>query len=62
MSPRARTIWIWITGVLASMIVGGLLGDRINPYGPGGFFGVLAGPLIFTCARLWTGGKPPKSD
>jgi hypothetical protein len=52
-----RTFGIWVFGLLASAIVGGLVGDRLyTGYGSdGGFFGVLAGMFAFACARLWLG-------
>jgi hypothetical protein len=51
----ARTIAIWIFGLLASAIIGGLVGSRLEPtYSDGwGFWGVLAGMLTFACLRLW---------
>jgi len=41
------------TGILASAIVGGGIGDYLQPYCFGGFWGVLFGGFAFTCARLW---------
>ena len=52
-----RTIGIWITGLLASSIAGGILGDAIDSgMSDGyGFLGAVAGALAFTCFRLWRG-------
>lgn len=51
----ARTAGIWITGTLASMIVGALVAAKIaaplNPIAE--FEGALAGALAFACLRLW---------
>jgi hypothetical protein len=50
----ARTIAIWIFGLLASGLVGGLIGfliDRSGGLGP--LVGVLAGLFAFPCIRLW---------
>jgi hypothetical protein len=57
-----RSFFIWLTGILASAIVGGLIGNLLdpNPYNGAGFWGGCAGILIFTCARLWLG--QPKSN
>ena len=48
-----RTFFIWLTGILFFMIVGGGVGDWANPYAGGAFWGALAGAMAFTCARLW---------
>jgi hypothetical protein len=47
-----RNFFIWLTGILFSVIVGGLIGDKIGPDPGGGFWGVIAGAMAFTCARL----------
>jgi hypothetical protein len=52
-----RTFFIWLTGILASAIVGGGVGDYLQPYGSGGFWGILFGAFAFTCARLWLAEK-----
>ena len=57
----ARTIAIWITGLLASGIFGSLISDRLfssgfESQGVTGFFG---GMLAFACIRLWLA-TPPK--
>jgi hypothetical protein len=51
----ARTVAIWIFGLLASAIIGGLVGSRLEPRysSDWGFWGVLAGMLTFACLRLW---------
>jgi hypothetical protein len=58
-----RTFFIWLTGILASAIVGGFIADTVstNPYSGNGVWGALAGPLIFTCARLWLTQSHPSS-
>lgn len=47
---KGASIGIWICGLLASMIIGCgsaslLTGDEA--------LGMLCGPLVFTCVRLW---------
>lgn len=57
----ARTVAIWVCGLLASAIIGGIVGARFDaPYTTdNAFWGVIAGLLVFTCGRLWmTSGKP----
>jgi hypothetical protein len=46
-----RTVAIWICGLLASAIIGGIVGARFGT--EDAVWGVIAGPLVFTCARLW---------
>jgi hypothetical protein len=60
----ARTIGIWIFGVLASAIVGGLIGSRMEPAysNDWGLWGVLAGIFAFACLRLWLAGTPSKNS
>lgn len=41
---KGASIGIWVCGLLASMIIGGLLA-------PGA--GDIVGPLVFACVRLW---------
>ena len=53
-----RTFFIWVTGILTSMIVLGLVGDFLGPYSFGGFWGAVAGALGFTCFRLWAAKQP----
>jgi hypothetical protein len=50
-----RTATIWITGLSASAILGGLIAERYFSFGfdENGGWGVLAGVSAFTCARLW---------
>lgn len=47
-----RTFFIWFFGLVASAIVGGLIGDRLGGYGDG-FWGALASMAAFGCLRLW---------
>jgi hypothetical protein len=47
---RRRNIAIWVFGLLASGIFGGLIADRFFDSGATGFFG---GLFAFACARLW---------
>jgi hypothetical protein len=51
---NARTVALWVCG-LASAIIGGVVGAHFDaPYGTDvTFFGIIAGPLVFICARLW---------
>jgi hypothetical protein len=51
-----RTVAIWVFGILASMIVGGMIGFKLDPSPQGGgslVSGVLAGAFAFACLRLW---------
>ena len=56
-----RTATIWVAGLLASGIFGGLIGDKFlsRPWFEagggleGGIWGFLGGVLAFTCLRLW---------
>jgi hypothetical protein len=59
----ARTIAIWVFGLLASAIVGGIIGARLDTgYGDGnGFWGFLAGMFAFACLRLWLTPASPKT-
>jgi hypothetical protein len=50
----ARTIAIWVSGLMASTIIGGGIGAHINQF-EGTFFGMIAGPAAFACVRLWLG-------
>jgi hypothetical protein len=43
-------IAIWIFGLLASMIFGGMIGAWLLR---NGFLGMLAGTFTFVCFRLW---------
>jgi hypothetical protein len=57
----ARTVALWVCGLLASAIIGGVVGAHFDaPYRTDvAFLGIIAGPLVFTCARFWmTSGKP----
>jgi uncharacterized membrane protein YeaQ/YmgE (transglycosylase-associated protein family) len=51
-----RTIAIWVFGLLASAIVGGVIGMMAVDltHDPGtGWLGALAGIFGFACLRLW---------
>lgn len=52
MSGAARTLGIWVFGLLACGIFGGIAGDRymMRDGLPVGFLG---GAFAFACARLW---------
>ena len=56
----ARTIAIWIFGVLGSGIAGSLVGEALTYNGE--LSGFLAGAFIFTCFRLWLTPNSRKSD
>jgi outer membrane lipoprotein SlyB len=50
----------WISGLLASAILGGFIGstfDTVYGDGHGTIAGALAGLLAFTRARLWLAGE-----
>lgn len=55
----ARTIAIWIFGLLASAIIGGFAGifaghfSEMSPYAGTELWGALAGMFAFACLRLW---------
>lgn len=59
-----RTVGIWVSGLLASAIIGGLTGSVFNqPFSTDmGVWGALAGMLAFTCVRLWLGQRSRISD
>jgi hypothetical protein len=60
-----RTFGIWAFGILASAIVGGIVGSRFDEYYSGGLnmiLGVLAGVFTFACIRLWLGQWREASD
>jgi len=50
-----------VFGLLASGIVGGMVGSRLAGSGEDGIlyveFGLIAGMSAFACARLWFGGS-----
>jgi hypothetical protein len=52
-----RTFGIWIFGLLASAILGALIGSKLGSEynNDSGFFGLLAGAFAFACIRLWLG-------
>jgi hypothetical protein len=60
----ARTIGIWVFGLLASLIVGVVIGSYVGPGGGdagiGAVYGGLAAMSAFACARLWLG--PAKGE
>lgn len=57
----ARAIGIWLSGLLACGIVGGMAAEAVKyGSGPGG---AIAGLLAFTCIRLWaTERREPSKD
>lgn len=62
MTTRTRAILIWITGLLASSLIGSIIGGKMDPnpsYGGSGtdVVGFGAGLLAFACVRLWAGEK-----
>jgi hypothetical protein len=51
-----RTFFIWLCGLLAAAIVGGTVGNLLDPSPYGGVgmpFGVLGGAFAFACVTLW---------
>jgi membrane associated rhomboid family serine protease len=50
-----RIVAIWVFGLLASGIFGGIIGNFLSDsYSTdGAFFGFLGGVFAFACARLW---------
>jgi hypothetical protein len=56
-----RTFGIWLFGLIASAMIGGMVGHYI--YG-GDFdvFGGLTGMAVFACARLWLASPPRISN
>lgn len=49
-----RTFGIWVAGLIASAIFGGLISSQAFPTTEvAGMFGILGGLLVFTCLRLW---------
>jgi hypothetical protein len=59
-SGVARTIAIWVFGLLASAIFGGLVADRFLSSGSSeaGVWGFLGGIFAFACLRLWMNAHP----
>jgi len=56
-----RTIGIWVSGILASMIIGGAIGSLIVPYpSDAPLSGFIAGAAAFTCMRLWLTEQPKR--
>ena len=69
MERLVRTIAIWVCGLTASAIAGGgigsgisgvigAIGDTSDAASNAQAWGVVAGLLGFTCARLWATSKP----
>ena len=55
-----RIVALWIFGLLASGIVGGMVESQLAGSGddaPYVEFGLIAGMSAFACARLWLGGS-----
>lgn len=48
-----RTFFIWLFGLTASGIIGGIIGSQIDPYGLTLVWGFVAGLATFACLRLW---------
>ena len=49
-----RTIAIWISGLVAAAIFGGVITDfLIGHVREGGILGAVGGPMAFICFRLW---------
>lgn len=46
-----RSLAIWVFGLLASGIFGGMVGSHLTY--DGGFFGFVGGIFAFICLRLW---------
>jgi hypothetical protein len=47
----ARTVLLWLCGLVATAMIGGVVGNQMSPDGmiPGWLTGIAA----FTCLRLW---------
>jgi hypothetical protein len=56
-----RVVAIWIFGILACGIAGGLIGAQLD-YRDGGPWGFLAGAFAFSCLRLWLSEKASKNS
>lgn len=48
-----RTFALWVFGLLASAIFGGVIGVYMDPYGGTFFFTIPGCMFAFACARLW---------
>ncbi len=59
-----KLMTLWFSGLLACGLLGGAIGDYINPnpYAGGSVIGFLAGISAFTCARLWVKDGREKSQ
>ena len=59
-----RTVAIWVFGLLAAAIIGGVAGSAYdftpNPYNDrlGQLLGAVAGMCVFACVNLWLGARP----
>jgi len=49
----ARTVAIWISGLVVCAVVGGVLGRQFMGSGAD-LIGAVVGLFAFTCVRLWT--------
>jgi hypothetical protein len=65
---QIRSIIIWITGVMAFALIGMLLGAFAGNGGSEEIFyemtgvGILAGPCLFICLRLWSTERKTSRD
>jgi hypothetical protein len=57
----AKSIAVWVFGLLAAAIFGGMVGAQLVP-GDGPFLGVLGGTFASTCARLWATGPSQNAN
>jgi hypothetical protein len=48
-----RTIGIWAFGMVGSAMIGGFVVQNAGPFSHDPSPGLIAGPCIFGCARLW---------
>lgn len=60
----ARTIFIWIFGILSLGLFGALIGNSLSTgyANDGGFWGFLAGSFGFCCLRLWLSERRDPSE
>jgi hypothetical protein len=56
----ARTIAIWVFGLFASAMIGGMIANYFMG-GATDVFGALAGMSAFACVRLWLAGAIAKT-
>jgi hypothetical protein len=59
-----RTLGIWVSGLLASALVGGLIGNKLGTdySGDSAALGGIAGMCAFACVRLWLGQNRKNSN